>query len=75
MIIPDYEVGQFVRLELPYDNAPNITSWACVPESHGCWHVETTVRRIFWDGGLLLENRHGFVRVAHPDEVVADVRP
>ena len=27
------------------------------------------VLRVFEDGGLLLENRHGFVRVAQPDEV------
>ena len=70
MIIPDYQAGQYVRLELPYYNDPNITSCACAPESRGCWHgIGTTVLRVFEDGGLLLENRHGFVRVAQPDEV------
>jgi len=39
MIIPDYQVGQYVHL------------------------------KPFQDGGLLLENRHGFVRGARPDEV------
>ena len=35
-----------------------------------CWHSPgTIVRRVFHDGGLLLENRAGYVRAAHPDEV------
>ena len=69
MIIPDYQAGQYVRLELPYFN-PKIPSCACAPESRGCWHgIGTTVLRVFEYGGLLLENRHGFVRVARSDEV------
>ena len=70
MIIPDYQAGQYVRLELPYYNDASIVSCACSPESRGCWHgIGTTVLRVFEYGGLLLENRHGFVRVARSDEV------
>jgi len=70
MISHDYQAGQYVRLELPYPDDADITSCACALEPRGCWHgTGTTVLRVFQDGGLLLENRHGFVRVAHPDEV------
>ena len=35
-----------------------------------CWHgLTTTVVRVFWDGGLLLQNNSNYVRVARPDEV------
>jgi hypothetical protein len=35
-----------------------------------CWHgPKTIVLRIFWDGGLLLQNDSNYVRVARPDEV------
>ena len=83
MIIPDYEVGQFVRLKSSKNGADGIRCVCQVetgpglqapaitaPELGGCWHgVGTTVLRVFEDGGLLLENRHGAVRVARPDEV------
>jgi len=70
MISHDYQAGQYVRLELPYPDDADITSCSCALEPRGCWHgTGTTVLRVFQDGGLLLENRHGFVRVAHPDEV------
>jgi len=83
MIIPDYEVGQSARLKFvrsgaddvrcvcqvetgPGLQAPTITA----PELGACWHgVGTTVLRVFASGDLLLENRHGAVRVARPDEV------
>ena len=83
MIIPDYEVGQFVRLK-PFQSGAKDVRCVCnpdeesgiqtpaitAPELGGCWHgVGTTVLRVFPDGDLLLENRHGFVRGARPDEV------
>ena len=83
MIIPDYEVGQFVHLK-PFQGGADGIRCVCnpdkesglqapaitAPELGGCWHgAATRVLRVFQDGGLLLENRHGFVRVAHPDEV------
>ena len=83
MTIPDYEVGQYVRLKFVRSGAEDVR---CVcnpdkesgipapaitaPELGGCWHgTETRVLRVFLDGGLLLENRHRAVRVAQPDEV------
>jgi len=83
MIIPDYEVGQFVRLK-PFQRSAKDVRCVCdpdkksivqplpitAPELGGCWHgAATRVLRVFEDGGLLLENRHGFVRGARPDEV------
>ena len=83
MIIPDYQVGQNVRLK-PFQGGAKDVRCVCnpdkksglqapaitAPELGGCWHgVGTTVLRVFEDGGLLLENRHGFVRGARPDEV------
>ena len=83
MIIPDYEVGQNAHLK-PFQSGAKDVRCVCdpgkesglqapaitAPELGGCWHgVGTTVLRVFKDGGLLLENRHGFVRGARPDEV------
>ena len=83
MIIPDYEVGQFVRLK-PFQGGAKDVRCVCdpdkksvvqplpitAPELGGCWHGSgTTVLRVFETGDLLLENRHGAVRVARPDEV------
>ena len=83
MIIPDYEVGQNVHLK-PFQSGADGIRCVCnpdkesgipapaitAPELGACWHgVGTTVLRVFEDGGLLLENRHGFVRGARPDEV------
>ena len=83
MIIPDYQVGQNVRLK-PFQSGADGIRCVCdpdkesglqapaitAPELGGCWHgAMTTVLRVFKDGGLLLENRHGFVRGAQPDEV------
>jgi len=83
MIIPDYQVGQYVHLK-PFPSGADGIRCVCdpdkksglqapaitAPELGGCWHgVGTTVLRVFEDGGLLLENRHGFVRGARPDEV------
>jgi hypothetical protein len=83
MIIPDYEVGQNVHLK-PFQSGAKDIRCVCnpdkessaiplpitAPEFGGCWHGSgTTVLRIFKDGGLLLENPHGAVRVARPDEV------
>ena len=70
----DYKVGQYVRLK------PSSMSCVCIVGKRGvprgltdlreCWHGPgTTVLRIFEYGRLLLENHHGFVRVAQPDEV------
>ena len=83
MIIPDYEVGQYVRLK-PFQGGADGIRCVCnpdkesaakplpitAPELGACWHgVGTAVLRVFKDGGLLLKNRHGFVRGARPDEV------
>ena len=83
MIIPDYQVGQNVHLK-PFQGGADGIRCVCdpdkesglqapaitAPELGGCWHGSgTTVLRVFKDGGLLLENRHGFVRGALPDEV------
>ncbi len=83
MIIPDYEVGQNVHLK-PFQGVADGIRCVCdpdketglqdpaitAPELGACWHgVGTTVLRVFEDGGLLLENRHGAVRGARPDEV------
>ena len=83
MIIPDYHVGQNVRLK-PFQRGAKDVRCICnpdkksaaiplpitAPELGGCWHgVGTTVLRVFKDGGLLLENRGGYVRGARPDEV------
>ena len=83
MIIPDYEVGQNVRLK-PFQSGADGIRCVCqvetgpglqtpaitAPELGACWHgVGTTVLRVFPDGYLLLENRHGAVRGARPDEV------
>jgi hypothetical protein len=83
MIIPDYEVGQYVRLK-PFQSGAKDVRCVCnpdkksvvqplpitAPELGACWHgPKTTVLRVFKDGGLLLKNRHGFVRGARPDEV------
>jgi len=83
MIIPDYEVGQNVHLK-PFPSGADGIRCVCnpdkesglqapaitAPELGGCWHgAATRVLRVFQDGGLLLENRHGFVRGARPDEV------
>ena len=39
-------------------------------ESSACWHgPRTFVRRVFASGDYLLENGHGYVRLARPDEV------
>ena len=83
MIIPDYEVGQNVHLK-PFQSGADGIRCVCnpdkesglqapaitAPELGACWHgVGTTVLRVFASGDLLLENRHGAVRVARPDEV------
>jgi hypothetical protein len=83
MIIPDYEVGQYVRLK-PFHGGAKDVRCVCqvetgpaipapaitAPELGACWHgVGTTVLRVFEDGGLLLKNRGGYVRGARPDEV------
>ena len=83
MIIPDYQVGQNVHLK-PFQSGAKDVRCVCnpdkesgipapaitAPERGGCWHGGgTTVLRVFPDGGLLLKNRHGFVRGARPDEV------
>ena len=83
MIIPDYQVGQNVHLK-PFQSGADGIRCVCnpdkesgipapaitAPELGGCWHgVGTRVLRVFPDGDLLLENRHGFVRGARPDEV------
>ena len=73
----DYKVGEYVRLKPPIHANDDIF---CVcemdPETsppagfRGCWHgPKTVIRRIFQDGGLLLENTDGYVRGAQPDEV------
>jgi len=83
MIIPDYQVGQYVHLK-PFQSGADGIRCVCnpdkesglpapaitAPELGGCWHgAATRVLRVFKDGGLLLENRHGCVRGARPDEV------
>ena len=83
MIIPVYEVGQNVHLK-PFPSGADGIRCVCnpdkksdanpfpitAPELGACWHgVGTRILRVFPDGYLLLENRHGFVRGARPDEV------
>jgi hypothetical protein len=83
MIVPDYEVGQYVRLK-PFQSGAKAVRCVCkpdkesvvkplditAPELGGCWHgPKTTVLRVFASGDYLLKNRHGFVRLARPDEV------
>ena len=83
MIIPDYQVGQYVHLK-PFPSGADGIRCVCdpdkesglqapaitAPELGACWHgVGTRILRVFPDGDLLLENRHGFVRGARPDEV------
>jgi hypothetical protein len=71
-----YNVGDLVRIAgrcgcggLPKSAKGSIPALA-LRESSACWHgVGTRVLRVFPDGDLLLENRHGFVRGARPDEV------
>ena len=54
------KIGDHIRIE----------GWCSCNEKIYCWHgPKTKVLRIFWDGGLLLENNSNYVRVAHPDEV------
>ena len=83
MIMPDYQVGQYVRLEPFQDGADDIRCVCDPVEKPGakppnltaaelgeCWHgAGTKIIRIFADGGLLLENRFFYVRVARPDEI------
>jgi uncharacterized protein YcaQ len=59
----DYNIGNHVRMN-------GLCGHGKLAKGHGCWHsTGTTVLRVFQDGGLLIENRHGFVRVAQPDQV------
>ena len=73
----DYRVGQYIRLKPP-EHANDDVFCVCEmdPETslpaafRGCWHgPKTVIRRIFQDGGLLLENTDGYVRGAQPHEV------
>ena len=64
-----YAAGDFLHLvQLCYCQArPN---HGVDGHATDCWHSSgTIVRRVFWDGGILLENLAGYVRAAHPDEV------
>ena len=72
----EYNVGDHIRVAGrcgcvgPVKSAKGGVPALALRESSACWHgVGTTVLRVFKDGGLLLENRHGFVRGARPDEV------
>jgi hypothetical protein len=59
----DYNIGNLVRINGRCDCGK-------LTKGYGCWHgAGTTVLRVFQDGGLLIENRHGFVRVAQPSQV------
>ena len=71
-----YNVGDHIRIAGqcgcggPVKSAkggiPALALW----ESSACWHgPRTFVRRIFKDGDYLLENGHGYVRLARPDQV------
>jgi hypothetical protein len=73
----EYKIGQYIKLKPPIHANDDIF---CVcemdPETsppagfRGCWHgPKTVILRIFQDGGLLLKNGDGYVRVAQPDEV------
>ena len=64
-----YAVGDFVHL-IRKCFCQTLLDPGMNSHAKDCWHSPgTTVRRIFFDGGLLLENHAGHVRVAHPDEV------
>ena len=69
MIIPDYQVGQYVRLK-PFHSGADGIRCVCnpdkesaskplpitAPELGACWHgVGTRILRVFPDGDLLLE--------------------
>ena len=74
-----YQVGQYVRLKPRHGE--DAISCICEVRSgaeltnptvrfRGCWHgVGTSIRRVFQDGQLLLENSQGYVQIARPDEV------
>ena len=83
MIIPDYEVGQYVHLK-PFQSGAKDVRCVCnpdkesglqapaitAPELGACWHgLRTRVIRVFASGDYLLENGGGDVRLARPDEV------
>ena len=60
-----YNVGDHIRL------AGRCRCGAlALRESSACWHgPRTFVRRVFASGDYLLENAHGYVRLARPDQV------
>jgi hypothetical protein len=71
-----YNVGDHIRIagrcgcgELPKPAKGGVPALA-LRESSACWHgPRTFVRRVFPDGDYLLENGHGYVRGARPDQV------
>ena len=71
-----YNVGDHIRIdgrcgcgELPKPAKGGVPALA-LRESIACWHgLRTRVIRVFQAGDSLLENGHGYVRLARPDEV------
>jgi hypothetical protein len=71
-----YNVGDHIRIagrcgcgELPKPAKGGVPALA-LRESSACWHgPRTFVRRVFSSGDYLLENGHGYVRLARPDQV------
>jgi hypothetical protein len=71
-----YNVGDHIRIagrcgcaELPKPAKGAVPALA-VRESSACWHgPRTRVIRVFASGDYLLENAHGDVRLARPDQV------
>jgi len=71
-----YNVGDHIRIAgrcgcvEPVKSAKGGVPALALRESSACWHgPRTFVRRVFASGDYLLENAHGAVRLARPDQV------
>ena len=71
-----YNIGDHIRIAgrcgcvEPVKSAKGNIPALALRQSSACWHgPRTFVRRVFASGDYLLENAHGKVRLARPDEV------
>ena len=74
--MPAYNGGDHIRIAgrcgcvEPVKSAKGGVPALALRESSTCWHgLRTRVIRVFASGDYLLENAHGDVRLARPDEV------